>query len=217
MAVTATAEPKVAGLTLSLVAPVAEEDGRRLRREQNREAVIEALLALFSAGQYHPSSAEIAAKAGLSPRSLFRYFDDVHDLHRTAVARQIQVALPYLQLSVGCDDQLAGRIEAVVQSRAAVFEHVGPAARALRANAGHNQRLAAVLAGVRGFLRDQLSELFAAELTGRRDVLLPAVDVLCSFESYDLLRRESGLSPAAAKATLVTALTTLLTGDANVS
>ncbi len=97
------------------------------------------------------------------------------------------------------------------------FEQVAPTARALRANAGHNERLAALLAGIRGFLRDQLSELFAAELTGRREVLLPAVDVLCSFESFDLLRRESGLSPAATAATLVAALTALLNGDADVS
>ena len=211
---TATAKP---WLTLSRAAPVAEEDGRRLRREQNREAVIDALLSLIAAGQYHPSYGEIAAKAGLSDRSLFRYFDDVDDLHRAAADRQIQVAIPLLQLSVGPADQVADKIEAVAQSRVRAFEQVAPAARALRANAGHNERLAALLAGIRGFLRDQLSELFAAELTGPREVLLPAVDVLCSFESFDLLRRESGLSPAATAATLVAALTALLNGDADVS
>jgi AcrR family transcriptional regulator len=51
-------------------------DGRRLRRHHNREAVIDALPGLFDNGIYRPSAAEIAERAGLSPRSLFRYVDD---------------------------------------------------------------------------------------------------------------------------------------------
>ena len=42
-------------------------DGRRLRREQNREAVIDALVELFEEGSYTPSSGEIAERAGISP------------------------------------------------------------------------------------------------------------------------------------------------------
>lgn len=192
-------------------------DGRRLRREQNREAVIDALLSLFSAGRYQPSCAEIAAMAGLSPRSLFRYFDDVDDLHRAAADRQIRAVLPLLRLPVGPRDRVLSKIEAVVQSRVQVFERAAPAARALRAGATRNDLLASQLTRIRKFLRAQLSELFAAELGSRTELMLPAVDALCSFESYDLLRRESGLSPAASAATLVAALTALLNGDPDVS
>ncbi|HTZ91923.1 MAG TPA: hypothetical protein VMB74_05975 [Streptosporangiaceae bacterium] len=59
--------------------------------------------------------------------------------------------------------------------------------------------------------------MFATGLSGGPAVLLPAADVLCSVEPYDLLRRESGLSPAATAATLVAALTAMLTGDADAS
>ena len=44
-----------------------EVDGRRLRREQNRESVIDALIELFGEGVYQPSSADIAERAGISP------------------------------------------------------------------------------------------------------------------------------------------------------
>lgn len=196
---------------------VAESDGRRLRREQNREAVIDALLALFSAGQYEPSSAEIAAAAGLSPRSLFRYFDDVDDLYRAAADRHIRAVLPLFQLSVGPQDQVADKIRALAHSRVQVFERIAPTARALGVGAPRNELLAAELARSRKVLRGQLNELFAAELAGRSEVVLPAVELLCSFSSYDRLRSQSALSPEAVAATLVAALTALLDGDPDVS
>ncbi|MDQ1403255.1 MAG: hypothetical protein QOG03_1571, partial [Actinomycetota bacterium] len=62
----------------------------------------------------------------------------------------------------------------------------------------------------RAFLRNQVAHLFAPELAGDRAVLLAAVDALCSFETYELLRTDQGLSPASTSAALVAALTTLL-------
>lgn len=187
-------------------------DGRRLRREQNREAVIDALLALFQAGSYHPSCSEIAARAGLSERSLFRYFDDLDDLLRAAADRVIMLALPLLALPASPQDVTRVKIERVVHARAALFEQAGPAARALRANAHRRAKLAVELDVHRTFLRGQLSELFAPELAARGTALLPAIDVLCSAESWDLLRHAQGLSTQSATATLIAALAPLLTG-----
>ena len=80
----------------------------------------------------------------------------------------------------------------------------------MQAGASRNELLAAGLARVRKVLRAGLSELFEPELAARRAVVLPAVEVLCSFGSYDRLRRESGLSPEGVAATLVAALTALI-------
>jgi len=184
-------------------------DGRRLRREQNRDAVIDALLVLFRAGVYQPSTAQIAAKAGLSHRSLFRYFDDVDDLHRAAVDRQIGVALRLVEPHVSPAEPTTTKIAAVVRARAEMFELIGPAARALRAAAGRSPMLAGQLGRNRAFLRDQLSQVFAPELA-RSAAMLPALDVLCSFDSYDLLRHDQGLSRTRAEAALCTAMSALL-------
>ena len=199
--------------TTAIATPATAGDGRRLRRQQNREAVIDALLDCFDAGIYTPSTAEVAARAGLSPRSLFRYFDDVDDLHRAAADRQVEVALPLLQLGVGPADDTVAKIEAIAHSRVQLFERVGSAARALRACAHRDELLTGQLERGRTFLAGQLSELFAAELSGRDDAVLQAIEVLCSFESYDLLSRDSAQPPAAIVAVLVTALTALLTGQ----
>jgi hypothetical protein len=40
--------------------------------------------------------------------------------------------------------------------------------------------------------------------------VLPALDALCSFETYDLLRNDRGLSRAATVSTLTTAINALL-------
>src|SRR6187431_377481 len=73
-------------------------DGRSLRRERNREAVIEAFLALVREGNYDPGGAEIAERAGVSHRSVFRYFDDLADLMVTAVIREVQRVMPLATL-----------------------------------------------------------------------------------------------------------------------
>lgn len=190
-------------------APAEAADGRRRRREQNRDAVIDALLALFREGSYQPSVADIAARAGLSLRSVFRYFDDVDDLHRAAAVRQVALVLPLLELSISPQAATADKIRAVVRARASLFEHAGPAARALRVCAHRHDPLAAELARNRAFFRGQLAAVFAPEAACSAAVL-PAVDVLCSFESYELLRNDQGLSRDDAEHALIEALTALL-------
>jgi AcrR family transcriptional regulator len=190
--------------------PMTVPDGRRLRRDQNRDAVIDALLALFREGRYQPGTAEIAARAGLSPRSLFRYFDDVDDLHQAAASRQRLLARPLIELGIDPDQRIADKIRAVVRARARLFEQIGPAGRALRASAHRHDPLAAELARNRAFLRSQLAAVFAPELAAGAEAVLPALDVLCSFESYELLRHDQGLSRVRAEAALTDAIGTLL-------
>jgi AcrR family transcriptional regulator len=185
-------------------------DGRRLRREQNRDNVIDALLELFAEGVYEPSSAEIAERAGLSPRSLFRYFDDVDDLHHAATRRQLRRARPLLDVAVDPAAPTAQKIERLVDARVRLYEDIGPSARATRVCAHRHPALARELKERRAYLRKQAARLFAPELTASRAALLPVLDATCSFETYELLRHDQGLSRARASTALVAALTALL-------
>ena len=187
----------------------ADVDGRRLRRQQNREAVVDALVELFAEGSYTPSSAEIAERAGLSPRSLFRYFDDMDDVSRAAIERQLAEARPLFTVDAEPGDPTAHKIERIVRSRLRLFESIAPGARAGRACAHNRPVVAEQLHEARTFFRAQIRSLFAPELRGRSH-LLPAIDVLLSFEARDLLCVEQGLSTAKATTTLVAALTALL-------
>jgi AcrR family transcriptional regulator len=193
-----------------------ESDGRRLRRRQNRDAVLDALLALFRDGIYQPSTAEIAHRAGISPRSLFRYFTDVDDLHRAALNRQLQRAFPLTDLGAGPEAPTEAKIVSVVQSRARLWEEVAPAARALRAAAHRHQELARELRRNRAFMRDQLRAVFQPELARFGDGGLPAIEVMCSFETYELLRFDQRLSRDRTEAVLTAALGALLAAPGGV-
>ena len=194
-------------------------DGRRLRRALNREAVVDALLDLYGEGNLRPSTDEIAERAGISPRSLFRYFEDADDLAGEAVSRQLGRAMPLLPLGVGPDDPFASRVAALVDQRLRLFSSVGQAAHVSRLRAPFQPRLAESLREGRRFLRGQVRSLFAAELTSRPDdeaeATLAAADILTSFESYQLLTGDRGFSADEARPILVGTLTSLLapTGD----
>ena len=184
--------------------PVAEPtriDGRTLRREENRASVLEALGELYREGLYDPSVAEIAARAGLSARSLFRYFDDVDDLNRAAIDHMIDGARSLLARGqVDASLPLEERIDALVAARLEVYDHIAPAARAIRIGAHRHPVLAAQLKQGRAFFRNQVVRAFP-DLDADA---VAAADVLLQFESYDLLPR------ARAAAILTDALTSLL-------
>lgn len=190
------------------VRAVATMDGRRLRRTSNRDAVLDALVALFREGHYQPTTAEIAARAGLSLRSLFRYFEDVDDLHRAAIEQQLEAARPLVRLRVSPGDPLPVRIRALVASRVRLYETIAPAARAARVCATRHPVVRRQLRDSRAFLRRQVERLFAGD--DKAAAVLPAVDALCSFESYELMRHDRGLSRARTAAVLEGTLCVLL-------
>ena len=194
-----------------------ERDGRRARREQNRGAVLDALAQLYREGVYEPSAAQIAERAGLSSRSLFRYFDDVDDLNRATIDQQLARARPLLAVDARPHDPVATKIERLVDARLRLYEAIAPAARAARVCAWRHPVLAAQITSSRSYLRHQLERLFAPELAAmgaeRAAAAVAAAEVLCSFESSELLRVDQRLSRARAAAALEQALLPMLAGE----
>jgi AcrR family transcriptional regulator len=188
-------------------------DGRLLRRKRNREAVVDALLDLYRAGTLRPSAEEIAARSGVSPRSLFRYFDDMDDLVRTAMGRIERENLHLVPIDIDPRAGLEVKAGALAEQRFRLFDTVGHAAAVLRLRSPYHPVLAAALARNRAFVRGQIRALFAPELlalgSARGIAALAAADVLCSFESYQLLREVNQLSPVGYKVTLSEGLAAL--------
>ncbi len=196
---------------------VAEGDGRRLRRERNRQAAVDALLDLYRDGNLRPSAVDIAERAGLSPRSLFRYFDDVDDLSRAAVARQEERALPLLPVAAEAGAPRRSRIDALAAQRFRLFDAVAAAATVSRMRAPFTPTLAAVLAQNRAYLREQVRKLFAVELSAMEDAraveVLAAADVLTSFEAHQLLRHDHEFGVERARAVMAGALDALFAAE----
>jgi AcrR family transcriptional regulator len=189
------------------------EDGRRIRRDRNRDAVVEAMISLYDEGNLAPSADDISDRAGLSARSLFRYFEDIDDLCRAAITHQLQRVRPTLNVSAEPDDALSVRIAAVVDQRLRMFDAIGSVGHVSRLRAPFQPLVAAELRQARSFLRHQLERCFAAELAAMPEHMSTSVlaiaDVVCSFEAYQLLRQDQQLSQARAGDALADALSRL--------
>ena len=98
-------------------------DGRSLRRERNRDSVIEALLDLVREGNMDPGGAEIAERAGVSHRSVFRYFDDLGDLITTAIDTELNRAFALGHIDDLGEGTLDHRVEVLVDTRLRKFDY----------------------------------------------------------------------------------------------
>ena len=195
----------------------AREDGRTLRRERNRAAMVDAMLELYCEGNLAPSSHVIAQRAGLSPRSLFRQFEDIDDLVRAAIDRQLERVRPTLDLDIAHDAPFAKRVAALVEQRQRMFDAIGAVGKVSRIRAPFQPLIAAQLRQAGSFLRHQIERLFATELAhfepAHAASALAAADVVSSFEAHQLLREDQRLSRAKAAAVLTDSLTRLLTPE----
>jgi AcrR family transcriptional regulator len=202
----------------SSTAPPTSADGRNQRRDRNRDAVVESLLGLYREGNPGPSADQIAERAGISARSVFRYFDDADAMVRAAIARQQAHLAPLYALDATSDLPLAERIERFVAARMRLLEGMGEVGRVARSLAARQPLILAELARIRGTLRRQLTGLFAPQLDalapGEREAAVAAADVVTSWESLDLMRNDQGLTREQAVAAMAAALLRLLGGDA---
>lgn len=171
-------------------------DGRRLRSERSRTAIIEAMLALQDEGVLVPTAHQVAERSGINIRSIFRHFEDMEALFEAA-DRQLRESYEAPFIGGDREGSLTERIEHAVEQRAAAYEKLGNMIlstqaqmwryEVLRKNYARSQR------NLRRDLDDWLPEL--GELpTWRRE----AVDGIASFELWHRLRAYQGLSRKAA-------------------
>lgn len=189
-------------------------DGRRAGRDRNRLAVVDALLDLYAEGNLRPGADEVAKRAGLSRRSVFRYFDDLDDLDRTAIARQQERVRPLWDIKGLGEGSLADRIAAMASMRCSLFETVAPAARVSRMRAPIHPVIASELGESRKLFIRQVERQFAPELEAlapaERKRMVAALDVACSFEAFDLMRAAHGMTVPQVREAMAAALGALL-------
>lgn len=202
----ATPEPPAAG--------PARQDGRRVRRGRNRTAVLDALLHLVQEGDPRPRVEEIAARAGISLRSLYRYFPDYSSMMSAGMDLNFEratTAVPVLEVGVGSLDE---RITAMVEVRQALLEALAPAVRIARLASADNEFIRARFDTGRRYLCAQVEQHFAEELArlplAERTATAAAADALCQLETLFYLRVERGLAPAVVARTVRTGLGALL-------
>lgn len=171
-------------------------DGRRARRHRSRDLAVDALLDLLDEGVTRPTAQQVAERAGVSLRSIFRIFDDVETLHTAAASRQIS-RIRHLFVDVVATGTVDVRIRSMVELISRLYETIAPIRRAALRAAPESPALQEQLGRARGWLRSEVERVFAGELAERpQPTTAAAVEAALSFELWDQLRSAQGLSSA---------------------
>ncbi len=191
-------------------APAAEKvDGRFVRTTATRRKILSATRELILGGTIDPTAREIAKKAGITTRTLFRHFPDMKALHRSLTeeadanaARVMDEPFPE-GTSEHNRDQWQQLLQVVIHRRVRVYESLLPLyistiwSRNRAAMPDSIQRKG--IARQRKRLKDVLPD--AAR---HNPILFEALDGVLSIEYWISLRRDQRLSVA--KATRVVRL-----------
>jgi TetR/AcrR family transcriptional regulator, regulator of autoinduction and epiphytic fitness len=188
-------------------------DGRRLRSERSRDAVVDALLSLYEDGHLRPGVALIAERAGVSERSVFRHFEDLDSLIESAADRQF-AKVGHLFAPPETGGPRAVRVAALVEQRLTLHDAIAPVLRAAVLLEPDSERIREMFAWRRSLLNQQVERQFATELQKRSNhdaaELLDALGAASGVEAVEHLRHHLGLARPRAAAALARTLFALL-------
>ena len=189
--------------------PEAESaDGRVRRSAKSRAAIVDALFALIGEGVLRPTAQQVAERAGVGIRSVFRHFEDMESLFAAMDAPLRAEALALLR-EAPLGGPLRERARRLVERRIRLFERIAPWKRAANLARWRSPFLRGRHAHlVRELRADLLRSL--PELEGAPSALADALDLVTCFEAWDRLRSDQRLSRERALAVVEHAVLALL-------
>lgn len=169
------------------------------------------MLKIIREGELAPGAEQVAARAEVGLRTVFRHFQDMDSLFREmsgAIETTLRTIIEQPFHSTDWRDQLLE----LAERRAWAFETIAPYKRAGDARRHRSPFLQADAARLTRALRETLLGVVPLEISGRPE-MLEALDLLLSFETWSRLRREQGLEPAAAQALIKGLVTRTIGAD----
>lgn len=176
-------------------------DGRVERGARNREAIIDALLACYEAGALRPSVPDVAARAGVSVRSVHNHFADVEALRAEVSQRQWQRFASLVGPALNAQE--------LVDQRAAFYEAVTPVRRAALLSIHDSPTIARNLGRLDRLLRRQLETTFPALTSDELD----ALELVTSWDAWNRLRAAQGCTVTRARRVVVDVIRKLTEGN----
>jgi len=176
---------------------VRSADGRRRRSESSRDKIVEAMLALVAEGQITPSAEQVAGRASVGLRSVFRHFKDMESLYAAMTARLVRNYEVWLVPYKSSDWR--GQLSETTDRRLTTYEKLMPFKRAADAHRHESATIQAEHGRTLAFMRAKLKSILPEEIAG--DMLtFEAIDLLLSFETWQRLRMDQKLSVRKAEA-----------------
>jgi AcrR family transcriptional regulator len=183
-------------------------DGRRRRGEDNRAKIVAAMLEIIHAGEVAPSAEQVAARADVGLRTVFRHFQDMDSLYRE-MSGVIEVELRGVVGTPFKSEDWRERVVELIDRRGWAFDKIGPFLRASMVFRYRSKYLEVDNTRLVAALREILKRQLPPEVA-RDQLKVEILDLLLSFETWSRLRREQGLTPKRARETLEAAVRKLL-------
>lgn len=184
-------------------------DGRVRRGAQNRGRILDAVYELVGEGELQPTAEQVARRAGVGERTVFRHFEDMDTLHAELNARLRREIQPILD-EPPTTGSLEARVHGLVARRTRLFESILPYHRSAVVQRPRSAFLQRAHAENVRALREDLVRALAPELADDEGPLLDALDLVASLEAWDRLRHEQRLGRDRAGRAMETALLALL-------
>ena len=184
------------------------EDGRRQRSERNRQKIVTAMFELVREGDFDPSVAKVAERAGVGLRTVFRHFDEVDTLYREMSAQMEARILPEIQKPLTAPNW-PGRVKELMNRRTRIFDDIMPVRICARARRFRSDFLMADHMRFVSYETSALALALPPEVL-ENEPLKAAFDIALSFDTWRRLRQDQRLSRAKAIAALETLLDALI-------
>lgn len=173
------------------LAPPLETDGRRLRAVRSRDQIVDAMLALVGDGEMNPSAAQVAERARVGLRSVFRHFEDMDALYREMSKRIEAEILPLVAAPFEARDW-RGRLTEILMRRAQIFERLLPYRVAGAVRRFQSAYLMQDQARMRALETETLRGALPKSVTSDT-ALFVALDHAAGFETWRAMRQDLGL------------------------
>ena len=175
-------------------------DGRIHRSVVTRKKIVTALTALVYEGHLSPTAEQVAARAEVGLRTVFRHFDDMDSLYREiSLDLDAQVA-PLLHVKLQATTWQARVLESI-DLRGEIYDRLAAPHLAAQVHRHQSPYLAQNLMDSAQLQRDRLKLLLPPDVT-QNTHLVEALDLALSLDAWIRLRREQGLTAADARQVL---------------
>jgi AcrR family transcriptional regulator len=183
-------------------------DGRVQRGERNRDAIARAMYELVGEGVLEPTAEQVATRAGVGLRSVFRHFRDMESLYAEVDVRLRRDVLPIVSAEIERGSR-SERARALVARRVRLFERIAPYKRSANRNRQRSAYLDRTHRELVALLREHLLR-WLPELAEAPPEIVSALELATSFEAWDRLRSEQRLGVARAHAAALATVLALL-------
>lgn len=173
------------------------DDGRRRRSDLSRRRIIEAMFDLISEGHMSPSAANVAARANVGLRTVFRHFEDMDSIYDEMTAELTEALLPKVMAPYEANTWRE-RLMECVDRRVDLYETVFPMRVCMMLRRFQSTFLGEQYERETKLARSSLKSLLPNVVTSDRE-LFGALEAVLDFSTWRQLRQDQNRSVESAK------------------